>query len=130
MLVPSSIATRLRRPSKRCVAVSLRLAHMAFTYHRRSMTVSNMATTSCSTKAARVRSTFAVPTGSREVLMRAFISVDMEGVAGIATIDQVVRGGSGYPRAQELMTEEANAAIRGAFAGGAAEVLVNDSHGT
>ena len=62
--------------------------------------------------------------------MRAFISVDMEGVAGIATIDQVVRGGSGYPRAQELMTEEANAAIRGAFAGGAAEVLVNDSHGT
>ena len=62
--------------------------------------------------------------------MRVFISVDMEGVAGIATIDQVVRGGSGYPRAQALMTEEANAAIRGAFAGGAAEVLVNDSHGT
>lgn len=62
--------------------------------------------------------------------MRVFISVDMEGVAGIATIDQIVRGGTGYPRAQELMTEEANAAIRGAFAGGASEVLVNDSHGT
>jgi len=62
--------------------------------------------------------------------MRVFISVDMEGVAGVATIDQVVRGGTGYPRAQELITQEANAAIRGAFAGGATDVLVNDSHGT
>lgn len=62
--------------------------------------------------------------------MRVFVSVDMEGVAGVATLDQILRGGSGYPRAQELMTAEANAAIRGAFAGGATEVLVNDSHGT
>ncbi len=61
---------------------------------------------------------------------RVFISVDMEGVAAVATYDQVLRGGSGYPRAQELMTAEANAAIRGAFAGGADEVVVNDSHGT
>jgi D-amino peptidase len=63
-------------------------------------------------------------------MTRVFISVDMEGIAGVATLDQVIRGGSGYPRAQELMTAEANAAIRGAFAGGATEVLVNDSHGT
>jgi D-amino peptidase len=62
--------------------------------------------------------------------VRVFISVDMEGVAGVATLDQVMRGGTGYPRAQELMTAEANAAIRGAFAGGATEVVVNDSHGT
>src|SRR3954463_9028131 len=62
--------------------------------------------------------------------MRVFISVDMEGVAGVATFDQIVRGGTGYARAQELMTAETNAAIRGAFAGGATEVLVNDSHGT
>ncbi|MEU8151491.1 M55 family metallopeptidase [Nonomuraea sp. NPDC048901] len=62
--------------------------------------------------------------------MKAYISVDMEGVAGIATLDQIVRGGYGYPRAQELMTEEANAAIAGAFDGGATSVLVNDSHGT
>ncbi|MFF6852216.1 M55 family metallopeptidase [Streptomyces antimycoticus] len=59
-----------------------------------------------------------------------YISVDMEGVAGIATLDQIVRGGSGYPRAQELMTQEANAAIAGAFEGGATSVVVNDSHGT
>jgi D-amino peptidase len=62
--------------------------------------------------------------------MRVFISVDMEGVAGVATLDQIIRGGTGYPRAQELMTAEANAAIRGAFDGGATEVVVNDSHGT
>src|SRR4051812_21268762 len=54
----------------------------------------------------------------------------MEGVAGVATFDQIIRGGSGYPRAQELMTAEANAAIRAAFEAGAGEVLVNDSHGT
>lgn len=59
-----------------------------------------------------------------------FISVDMEGVAGIATLDQVARGGSGYPTAQRLMTLEANAAIAGAFDGGATVVTVNDSHGT
>lgn len=62
--------------------------------------------------------------------MKAYISVDMEGIAGIATLDQILRGGYGYPRAQELMTEEANAAIRGAFDGGATSVIVNDSHGT
>lgn len=62
--------------------------------------------------------------------MKVYISVDMEGVAGVATFDQIVRGGSGYARAQELMTQEANAAIAGAFEGGATSVLVNDSHGT
>ncbi|WP_104090876.1 M55 family metallopeptidase [Arthrobacter sp. GMC3] len=62
--------------------------------------------------------------------MKVYISVDMEGVAGIATFDQIIRGGHGYPRAQELMTGETNAAIAGAFDGGATSVLVNDSHGT
>ena len=62
--------------------------------------------------------------------MHVYISVDMEGVAGIATTDQVARGGTGYSRAQELMTAETNAAIAGAFDGGATVVTVNDSHGT
>lgn len=62
--------------------------------------------------------------------MRVYISIDMEGVGGIATLDQVVRGGHGYPRAQALMTAEANAAIEGAYAGGATEVVISDSHGT
>lgn len=62
--------------------------------------------------------------------MEVYISIDMEGIAGIATLDQVHRGGHGYPRAQTLMTTEANAAIAGAFDGGADAVVVNDSHGT
>ncbi|MGC0416388.1 M55 family metallopeptidase [Embleya sp. AB8] len=62
--------------------------------------------------------------------MDVYISIDMEGVAGVATLDQIWRGGSGYPRAQLLMTGEANAAIEGAFAAGADNVLINDSHGT
>ncbi|MEV7010029.1 M55 family metallopeptidase [Streptosporangium sp. NPDC051022] len=62
--------------------------------------------------------------------MQVYVSIDMEGVAGIATMDQVVRGGHGYPAAQRLMTAEANAAIAGAFDAGADSVLVNDSHGT
>jgi D-amino peptidase len=61
--------------------------------------------------------------------MRVYISVDMEGIGGVATLDQVIRGGHGYPRAQQLMTAEANAAIAGAFDAGADSVLVNDSHG-
>ncbi|MEV5574687.1 M55 family metallopeptidase [Spirillospora sp. NPDC052269] len=62
--------------------------------------------------------------------MDVYISVDMEGIAGIATMDQIVRGGHNYPRSQELMTAEANAAIAGAFDAGADSVVVNDSHGT
>ena len=47
--------------------------------------------------------------------MKIFVSVDMESIAAVATPDQVRRGGSGYQRAQELMTAEANAAIAGAI---------------
>ena len=39
-------------------------------------------------------------------------------------------GGAEYGRARKLMAEDANAAIRGAFEGGATDVLVNDSHGS
>src|SRR5438094_406446 len=53
----------------------------------------------------------------------------MEGIAGIAHIRQVMRGTDDYPRSRELMTEEANAAVGGAFEGGATRVVVNDSHG-
>lgn len=61
--------------------------------------------------------------------MRIYISVDIEGIAGVVRRHQVVRGESGYPEACRLMTGEANAAARGAFDAGATEVLVNDSHG-
>ncbi len=62
--------------------------------------------------------------------LKVFISVDMEGVSGVVTGDQTGAGGADYNRFRRLMTEEANAAIRGAFDGGATEVVVNDSHGS
>ena len=61
--------------------------------------------------------------------MKVYVSVDMEGVAGISHPGPTDRPESGYPAAVDLMVGEANAAIEGALAGGADEILVNDSHG-
>ena len=61
--------------------------------------------------------------------MKVYISVDMEGIGGVSHSAPLERGDAGYPGAVALLVGEANAAIEGAFAGGAAEVLVNDSHG-
>jgi D-amino peptidase len=61
--------------------------------------------------------------------MKVYLSVDMEGIAGVSHPNPTNRGDSGYPAAVELMTAEANAAIAGCRAGGATEILVNDSHG-
>ncbi|RCS22149.1 aminopeptidase [Phyllobacterium salinisoli] len=61
--------------------------------------------------------------------MKILISVDIEGVAGVYHPEQTRPGHGEYERARLLMTEEANAAIAGAFDAGATEVLVNDSHG-
>jgi len=57
------------------------------------------------------------------------IAVDIEGVAGVWRPEQTQAGQSDYERARVWMTHEASAAVRGAFDGGAGEVLVNDSHG-
>lgn len=61
--------------------------------------------------------------------MRVYISVDMEGVAGVVHGDQCRRGKHGYDAAARLMTLEANAAALGALDAGATQVLLNDSHG-
>ncbi len=61
--------------------------------------------------------------------MKAYLSVDMEGIAGISHPGPTGRDDHEYATAVELMTGEANAAIAGAFDGGATDVLVNDSHG-
>ena len=61
--------------------------------------------------------------------MRVYLSIDMEGVAGISHMRPTTRGDVGYEHAAELMLGETNAAIEGAFDGGATDVTVNDSHG-
>ena len=60
--------------------------------------------------------------------MKVFISADIEGISGVATIRQLTVPGE-YNRFRKLMTAEVNAAIRGAFNGGATEVVVADGHG-
>lgn len=63
--------------------------------------------------------------------MRVFVSVDIEGVAGVAGQEEGSPGNPEYERARRLMTGEANAAIRGVLAAeDTAEVTVADAHGT
>jgi D-amino peptidase len=61
--------------------------------------------------------------------MRVFIITDMEGVAGITNWGGVGAGAPLYDEGRTLYTEEINAAVRGACAGGATEVVVMDCHG-
>src|SRR3989442_15302690 len=58
-----------------------------------------------------------------------FISVDMEGMAGIVHLRQVMRGTPEYERSCRLMTAETSAAVAGARRAGATRFVVNDSHG-
>ncbi len=60
--------------------------------------------------------------------MKVFISVDMEGITGITDPEDVLPQGADYQRGRVFMTDDANAAVLGAFDAGASEVLVNDSH--
>src|SRR5215218_3933736 len=65
-------------------------------------------------------------------IMRVYISVDMEGIAGVVHEDQTdpiqSRHAGEYNRFRRLMTQEANAAIAGAVDAGASGMVVNDSH--
>jgi D-amino peptidase len=62
--------------------------------------------------------------------LKVFISVDMEGIAGLISWDETGEGGADYPLFRRIMTEEANAAITGALDAGAAEIVVRDAHGS
>jgi len=74
-------------------------------------------------------STAAIQTAAQQG-KKVYISVDLEGISGVTGDDQTSAGQPEYGRARKLMAEDANAAIRGAFDGGATEVVVNDSHGS
>ena len=56
--------------------------------------------------------------------LKVYISVDMEGVAGVVTADQLLPGGFEYERFRRFMTDEAVAAVRGAQAAGQMRLLV------
>jgi D-amino peptidase len=61
--------------------------------------------------------------------MRVHVISDMEGVAGIVRWEQVAGGEKLYDEGRVLYTEEINAAVRGAKAAGATEIVVMDCHG-
>lgn len=72
----------------------------------------------------------ATPVSAQLARSKVYISVDLEGIAGVVANSQTTAGGLNDDWAPRLMLAETNAAIEGAFAGGATEVLVNDSHGS
>jgi D-amino peptidase len=69
------------------------------------------------------------PAGFAQGPVKVYISVDMEGIAGVVTDQQLGPEGFEYQRFREFMTEETLAAIRGARAAGATGFVVSDSHG-
>jgi D-amino peptidase len=61
---------------------------------------------------------------------KVFISVDMEGIAGLVNSESTGRSGADYGYFRRIMSAEANAAVLGAYDAGASEVVVRDSHGS
>lgn len=62
--------------------------------------------------------------------MKILIAADMEGISGVTTWDQVTAGKPDYERFRRIMTEDVDAAVRGAIDGGAKDVFVTDGHGS
>lgn len=61
--------------------------------------------------------------------LKVYISVDMEGITGVVSSDQLGPASFEYQRAREWMTGDALAAIQGARDAGATEIVISDSHG-
>jgi len=62
--------------------------------------------------------------------LKIFISADMEGVTGVIHWDETEGPHADYQYFRKIMTEEVNAAIHGALAMGATDIVVRDAHGT
>jgi len=73
----------------------------------------------------------AIPTlnGQQPRKLKVLISVDMEGVAGVVSADQLSPSSFEYERFRRFMTAEALAAVEGAKQSGATEIVVTDAHG-
>lgn len=71
----------------------------------------------------------AITTNAQQRRLKIYISADMEGVVGVVSGEQLGPQGFEYARFREFMTQEVNAAIQGAMAAGASEIVVSDSHG-
>jgi D-amino peptidase len=72
---------------------------------------------------------FSTEMASGQSRPKILISVDMEGIAGVVTGEQLGPEGFEYERFRQFMTDELLATIEGARSAGAGEILVSDSHG-
>jgi D-amino peptidase len=61
--------------------------------------------------------------------LKVYISADMEGITGVASVDQLGPANFEYQQARQWMTADVLAAIEGARAAGATEFVISDSHG-
>jgi D-amino peptidase len=61
--------------------------------------------------------------------MKVYVATDMEGISGIVDRAQISPPGVDLRRGRNLLTEDTNAAVRGALAAGATEVVVSSGHG-
>ena len=62
--------------------------------------------------------------------MKIMIAADMEGISGVVAWDHVSSTHPEYARFRKLMTEDVNAAIKGALKADVDEILVVDGHGS
>ena len=60
--------------------------------------------------------------------LKVMIQADFEGVTGVVNFDEIYPGHTHFDRNCEILTMEINAAVEGAFAAGASEVIVRDGH--
>jgi D-amino peptidase len=72
---------------------------------------------------------FSIASSRQTEKLKVYISVDMEGIAGVVSDDQLGPGAFEYERFRNFMTKEALAAVTAAKESGATEILVSDSHG-
>jgi D-amino peptidase len=71
-----------------------------------------------------------LPAGQRQAAkLKVYISADMEGITGVVAAEQTNASSPEYAAARKWMADDVNAAVDGAFRGGASDVIVNDSHG-
>jgi D-amino peptidase len=61
---------------------------------------------------------------------RIFAIVDMEGISGVVRRGHVSLGDPLYADGRKFMTWDVNACVEGCFQGGAAQVVVQDAHGS
>ena len=59
---------------------------------------------------------------------RIYVKVDMEGISGIVSPDQLRPGSPEHEEARRLLMHDLNAVLEGAFAGGCREAIIHDVH--